>query len=118
MADALPGLGIVAAVLGIIITMASIDGPVTEVGEHVASALTGTFLGVFLCYGICQPLASAVEFLNEDELAYLNIIRSGIVAFASGASPQTAAENMRSNIPEDRREGSEAMEAILKGGVK
>ncbi len=113
-ADALPGLGIVAAVLGIIITMANIDGPVKEVGHHVASALVGTFLGVFLSYGILQPLGSNIEFLNHDELAYFSIIRSGIVAFAAGASPLTAAENMRSNVPEDRRVNAEGMETLLK----
>jgi len=115
-ADALPGLGIVAAVLGIIITMASIDGPVTEVGHHVASALVGTFLGVFLCYGIAQPLGCNIEFLNHDELAYYQIIRSGIVSFAAGVSPMTAAENMRSTIPEDRRPTGEVMETTLKAG--
>ncbi len=113
-ADALPGLGIVAAVLGIIITMANIDGPVKEVGHHVSSALVGTFLGVFLSYGILQPLGSNIEFLNHDELAYFCIIRSGIVAFAAGASPLTAAENMRSSIPEDRRVNAEQMDAMLK----
>jgi chemotaxis protein MotA len=114
-ADALPGLGIVAAVLGIIITMANIDGPIVEVGHHVASALTGTFLGVYLSYGFVQPLAANVEFLNRDELSYYTIIRSGIVSFAAGASPLTAAENMRSNIPEDRRTDTEELEALLKG---
>jgi chemotaxis protein MotA len=113
-ADALPGLGIVAAVLGIIITMSHIDGPVKEVGAHVASALVGTFLGVFLSYGLLQPLGTNIEFCNHDELAYFGIIRAGIVAFASGASPLTAAENMRGNVPEDRRLGAEAMETLLK----
>lgn len=114
-ADALPGLGIVAAVLGIIITMANIDGPILEIGHHVSSALVGTFLGVFLSYGIVQPLGTNIEFLNGDELAYYNIMRSGIVSFAEGASPLTAAENMRSQIPEDRRVEGDEMEAILKG---
>lgn len=113
-ADALPGLGIVAAVLGIIITMAHIDGPVVEVGHHVASALVGTFLGVFLSYGLLQPLSANIEFLNHDELAYFTIIRSGIVAFAAGASPLTAAENMRSSVPEDRRIGPSQLETLLK----
>ena len=113
-ADALPGLGIVAAVLGIIITMAAIDGPVKEVGHHVASALVGTFLGVFLSYGLLQPLACNIEFLNHDELAYYSIIRTGIVSFASGASPSTAAENMRGSIPEDRRVGGDELDALLK----
>ena len=113
-ADALPGLGIVAAVMGIIITMAHIAGDVSAVGEYVAHALVGTFLGVFLCYGIVQPLSLNMEFLNEDELSYLIVIRSGIVAFASGSSPMTAAESMRNSIPKDRRIGSEDMETLLK----
>lgn len=116
-ADALPGLGIVAAVLGIIITMANIDGPIVEIGEHVAHALVGTFLGVFLSYGVVQPLSTNIEFLNADEIAYYNIMRSGIVSFAEGASPLTAAENMRGQIPEDRRIEGEEMEGILKGSA-
>jgi chemotaxis protein MotA len=117
-ADALPGLGIVAAVLGIIITMANIDGPILEIGTHVAHALVGTFLGVFLSYGVLQPLSCNVEFVNGDELAYYTIIKSGIVSFAEGASPLTAAENMRGNIPEDRRTEAEEMETVLKGPGK
>lgn len=113
-ADALPGLGIVAAVLGIIITMGRVDGPIKEVGEHVASALVGTFLGVYLSYGFLNPLASNMEFLNHDEMAYYTIIRNGIVAFASGSSPLTAAEYMRSSIPEDRRMPGDQMETLLK----
>jgi chemotaxis protein MotA len=116
-ADALPGLGIVAAVLGIIITMGHIDGPVKEIGHHVASALVGTFLGVFLSYGVLQPLASNIEFLNHDELAYYSIIRTGIVSFGGGVSPLTAGENMRGSIPEDRRPKAEELEAILKGNA-
>lgn len=116
-ADAMPGLGIVAAVLGIIITMGAIDGPVVEVGHHVASALVGTFLGVFLSYGLIQPLATNVEFLNHDELAYYSIIRTGIVSFGGGVSPLTAGENMRGSIPEDRRPTAEQLEAVLKGAA-
>lgn len=112
--DALPGLGIVAAVLGIIITMANIDKGIAEVGHHVANALVGTFLGVFLAYGIVHPLAANIEFLNEEEISYLSIIRSGVVAFASGASPLTAAENMRGGIPADRRMNAEDLENLLK----
>ncbi|MDD2709677.1 MAG: MotA/TolQ/ExbB proton channel family protein [Verrucomicrobiae bacterium] len=113
-ADACPALGIVAAVLGIIITMGKVDGPIAEVGMSVAHALVGTFLGVFLGYGILQPLAANIEFANHDELAYYTVIRSGIVAFASGASPLTAAEYMRSSIPEDRRIGGDTLESLLK----
>ncbi|MBI4024661.1 MAG: flagellar motor stator protein MotA [Verrucomicrobia bacterium] len=113
-ADALPGLGIVAAVLGIILTMGSIDQAVGEVGMHVASALVGTFIGVFLSYGIVQPLATNIDFLNHDEFAYYSIMRNGIVTFASGSSPLAAAENMRTAIPEDRRIDADSLENMLK----
>jgi chemotaxis protein MotA len=113
-ADALPGLGIVAAVLGIIITMGKVDGPIAEVGMSVAHALVGTFLGVYLSYGFLQPLVTNMEFMNHDELAYFTIMRNGIVAFASGSSPLTAAEYMRSSIPEDRRIPGDQMENLLK----
>lgn len=112
--DALPGLGIVAAVLGIVITMANMDADVAEVGRHVAEALVGTFLGVFLSYGFTQPLATNIEFLNQDELAYIAILKAGIVAFTSGAAPLTTAEYMRVCIPEDRRVSSGELEDLLK----
>ena len=70
-ADALPGFGIVAAVLGIVITMGSIDGPVEQIGEKVGAALVGTFLGILLSYGFFSPLAVRMEFLGEAEMRLL-----------------------------------------------
>src|SRR5689334_745014 len=74
-ADALPGIGIVAAVLGIIVTMASISGPVEQVGEHVGAALTGTMLGVFFAYGIFGPFATAIEHLNGAEGQFYQVLK-------------------------------------------
>ncbi len=73
-ADALPGFGIVAAVLGIVITMGAIDGPVEEIGEKVGAALVGTFLGILLSYGFFGPLAVRMEFLGAAELAFFRTI--------------------------------------------
>lgn len=93
--DALPGLGIVAAVLGIIITMGSIGGPPEQVGEHVAAALVGTFIGVLASYGFVSPLANGLDFLNQSEERYMTCIKNGIVAFAKGNPPIIAAEVAR-----------------------
>lgn len=93
--DTLPGLGIVAAVLGIVISMQGIDGPASQMGQNVAVALVGTFLGVLLAYGFVNPLASGVEAAMEKELNYLLCIKAGIVAFAKGSAPFVAVEFAR-----------------------
>lgn len=98
-ADALPGLGIVAAVLGVVITMGAIGGPPEEVGHKVAAALVGTFLGVLLCYGLVGPLASNLAKTVEDEGAHLQVIRVLIIAYLKGAAPITAIEVARRAIP-------------------
>ena len=101
--DAMPGFGIVAAVLGIIITMGSIGGAASEIGEKVASALVGTFLGILLSYGVINPLSSAVESRIKSEESYMMSIRTALLAFARGDSPMTAVEFARRNIePGDR----------------
>jgi chemotaxis protein MotA len=112
-ADALPGLGIVAAVLGIIITMQAIDGPVEEIGHHVAAALVGTFLGVLMSYGFLQPLASNLEHMARDEGKYCQVIRTGLVTFAYGAAPIVAVEFARKIIySADRPTNAEMEEAV------
>jgi chemotaxis protein MotA len=111
-ADALPGLGIVAAVLGIIITMQHIDGPPSEIGHHVAAALVGTFLGIFLAYGYLQPIASSVDMMNHDTHVLLLSIRAGVVSFAGGAPPAVALEFARKSIESDKRPSEEEMEQI------
>lgn len=101
--DAMPGFGIVAAVLGVVITMGSIGGAASEIGEKVAAALVGTFLGILLSYGVIGPLASAIEARIKSEESYMMSIRTALLAFARGDSPMTAVEFARRNIePADR----------------
>jgi chemotaxis protein MotA len=113
-ADALPGFGIVAAVLGIIVTMGAIAGPPEEVGHKVAAALVGTFLGVLLSYGFAHPLASNLEFIGASELCFLRCIESAVVAFANGMAPIVAVEVARRGLSSDVRPTSEEMETMLK----
>ncbi len=117
--DALPGIGIVAAVLGIIVTMGHLDAPPAVIGLHVAAALVGTFLGILLCYGIAQPLATNAEFQEMHQLRYLQCIRAGLMASVRGASPPTAIEFARKIIFSDERPNSVEVEKAvkaLKGG--
>ncbi len=99
MADSLPGLGIVAAVLGVVITMGALGGPPEQIGEKVAAALVGTFLGILLCYGLVGPLASSMSKAAEDENAYYQVLRVCIAAFIKGTSPILAVEIGRRAIP-------------------
>ena len=113
-ADAMPGFGIVAAVLGIVITMASIAGPVDQIGEKVASALVGTFLGIFLSYGFMNPLAVNMEFINHAELAFVRCIAASVIGFANGMSPIMAVEVARRGLSSDVKPTSDALETMLK----
>ena len=74
MADSLPGLGIVAAVLGVVITMGALGGPPEEIGKQVAAALVGTFLGILMCYGLVGPIAANMAKTADDEHAYYNVL--------------------------------------------
>lgn len=112
--DALPGLGIVAAVLGIVVTMQHLDGPPEELGHHVAAALVGTFLGLLLSYGFLAPIAANLENLAHDEGKYFSCLRAGIVAFANGAAPMTATEFARKTIFSFDRPSSSLIEPLLK----
>jgi chemotaxis protein MotA len=87
-ADAMPGFGIVAAVLGIVVTMGAIDGPASEIGHKVGAALVGTFLGILISYGFLGPLASRLEYFGELETVFLRSITSGVVAMSAGESPR------------------------------
>jgi chemotaxis protein MotA len=109
-ADALPGLGIVAAVLGVVITMGALDGPPEQIGHKVAAALVGTFLGVLLCYGMVGPLAANLTKLNAEENAYLHVLRVLILSFIKGMPPILAVEMGRRAIPEHVRPGFEEVE--------
>lgn len=103
MADALPGLGIVAAVLGIVVTMGALGGPPEEIGKKVASALVGTFLGILLCYGLVGPLGSNMAKTVDEEQSYYHVLRVMMLAFVKGTSPMLAVEMGRRAIPEHVR---------------
>src|SRR5882724_1403236 len=113
-ADAMPGFGIVAAVLGIVITMASIAGPIEQIGEKVAAALVGTFLGIFLSYGFMNPLAVNMEFVNMAETAYTRCIAASVVSFANGMAPIMAVEVARRGLSSDVKPSSDDLETMLK----
>ncbi|HUD55529.1 MAG TPA: flagellar motor stator protein MotA [Terracidiphilus sp.] len=98
-ADSLPGLGIVAAVLGVVITMSALGGPPEELGRKVAAALVGTFLGILLCYGVVGPMGSNLAKLVEDEHAFYHVLRVVMLAFIKGMSPMLAIEMARRAIP-------------------
>jgi chemotaxis protein MotA len=116
-ADSLPGLGIVAAVLGVVITMGALGGPPEEIGHKVAAALVGTFLGILLCYGFVGPLASNMAKIAEDEHAYVYVIRVVMISFIKGAAPIQALEFGRRAIPGHVRPSFNEMEKSCKGGA-
>jgi chemotaxis protein MotA len=96
--DGLPGFGIVAAVLGIVITMGALGGPATEIGHHVAAALVGTFLGILLAYGFVGPMATLVEHISRDESQFYKVLKTVLIAAQQGYSPQIAVEFGRKAI--------------------
>jgi chemotaxis protein MotA len=114
MADSLPGLGIVAAVLGVVITMGALGGPPEEIGHKVAAALVGTFLGILLCYGLVGPLASSMQKIAEDEGAYLYVLRVVMISFLKGTAPIMAVEFARRAIPGHVRPGFLEVEKYCK----
>ena len=116
MADSLPGLGIVAAVLGVVITMGALGGPPEEIGHKVAAALVGTFLGILLCYGFFGPLAASMSKSNDAEAQYYHCLRVALIAFVRGAAPILAIEFARRAIPSDVRPSFQEMETGCKGG--
>jgi chemotaxis protein MotA len=116
MADALPGLGIVAAVLGVVITMGSIGGPPEEIGKKVAAALVGTFLGILLCYGLVGPIAGNMTKIADDEHAFLYVLRVLMIAFLKGSAPIMAVEVARRAVPAHVRPSFKELEAACRGG--
>ena len=116
MADALPGLGIVAAVLGVVITMGALGGPPEEIGHKVAAALVGTFLGILLCYGFMGPIATNLAKAAEDEHAYHYVLRVLMVAFLKGTPPIMAVEVARRAIPGHVRPSFQEVEQACRGG--
>lgn len=117
MSEALPGLGIVAAVLGIVITMGSLGGPPEEIGHHVAAALVGTFLGILMCYGFFGPLSANMGKINQAEKEYYNFLRVGLISFVKGLAPILATEFARRSIPAHFRPSFKEMEKAVKGGA-
>jgi chemotaxis protein MotA len=113
-ADSLPGLGIVAAVLGVVLTMSALGGPPEEIGRKVAAALVGTFLGVLLCYGFVGPLAANMSKLAEEEHEYWHVLRVTIIAFMKGVAPLLAAEMGRRAIPAHVRPSFQEFEDTCK----
>ncbi|MDC0358489.1 flagellar motor stator protein MotA, partial [Oligoflexia bacterium] len=118
LADSFPALGIVAAVLGIIITMQYLDGPPAVIGHHVAAALVGTMLGIFLSYGLVAPMAAKMENNIREQTNILKTVQAGLVSFAGGAPPQVALEFARKTIPSVFRPTSEELETIVKEAKK
>jgi chemotaxis protein MotA len=116
MADSLPGLGIVAAVLGVVITMGALGGPPEEIGHKVAAALVGTFLGILLCYGLIAPLANNMSKALEEESAYLHMLRVFIFSFLKGSAPIMAVEVARRAIPGHARPSFQEVEKNCRGG--
>ena len=115
MADSLPGMGIVAAVLGIIVTMTHIDEGPQVIGLSVAAALVGTFLGILLCYGVVGPIGSKLDALAEEEHLFYRAIREAVAAAVRGSSPIVALEYGRRAIPLSFRPTFLEMEKKLKG---
>src|SRR6195256_387991 len=116
MADSLPGLGIVAAVLGVVITMGALGGPPEEIGHKVAAALVGTFLGILLCYGLVGPVAANMAKLAEDEHSYYHVLRVLISSFMKGAPPIMAVEVARRAIPGHVRPSFKEVEKTCRSG--
>jgi chemotaxis protein MotA len=111
-ADGLPGFGIVAAVLGIVVTMQAIDGPVEEIGHKVGAALVGTFLGILLSYGFCGPLAGRIEALGEQEAIFLRSISTAVLAMSEGAVPKHVIVRACRSVGSDCRPTPAEMNAL------
>ena len=115
-ADSLPGLGIVAAVLGVVITMGALGGPPEEIGHKVAAALVGTFLGILLCYGLIGPIAANMTKASEEEHAFLYVMRVLMISFLKGSAPIMAVEVARRAVPGHVRPSFKELEAACRGG--
>ncbi len=113
-ADSLPGLGIVAAVLGVVITMGALGGPPEEIGKHVAAALVGTFLGILLCYGVVGPLSANMRKTADEHNEYLHVLRVLLLSFLKGSAPMIAIEMARRAIPAYVRPSFDEMEKTCK----
>jgi len=118
-ADALPGIGIVAAVLGVIVTMGHMNAPPAVIGHHIAAALVGTFLGILLSYGVMAPMVTSVEIQEVHQRRFLEAIKASVIAVMRGAAPATAVEFGRKMIFLDERPSFNELDKALqslKGG--
>lgn len=113
-ADALPGLGIVAAVLGVVLTMGKISEPPEVLGHSIGAALVGTFLGVLMCYGFVGPMGTNLEHSVNEESTYYQVIKVALVSFVGGAAPQIAVEFARRAIPAKIRPSFNELEETLR----
>jgi chemotaxis protein MotA len=116
-ADALPGLGIVAAVLGVVITMGALGGPPEEIGHKVAAALVGTFLGILLCYGLVGPIGAKMTKSADEERCFIHVLRVLMLSAIKGSAPQIAIEIGRRAIPLHVRPSFAEVEQVCRGGV-
>jgi chemotaxis protein MotA len=117
-ADALPGLGIVAAVLGVVLTMGKIDQPPAVLGHSIGAALVGTFIGVLMCYGFVGPIATNLEHRVQEGSVCFQIIKIALVAFVGGSPPQMAVEFARRAIPGKERPTFDELENAVMGRAK
>lgn len=113
-ADGLPGFGIVAAVLGIVVTMQSIGGPVDEIGHKVGAALVGTFLGILLSYGLFAPLAARLEAQGEAQARFFHTLATGLVALSEGENPKAVVERARRGVGTDCRSTQAELDTMLR----
>jgi chemotaxis protein MotA len=117
-ADALPGMGIVAAVMGVVIAVQGIDGPPEEIGKKVGAALVGTFLGILMSYGFIGPMATKMEHLAKDDERMLMVIKTAVVAFGNGAPPAAAVDLARRVIYPETRPSSGELTTVIKAVKK
>jgi len=116
--DAMPGMGIVAAVLGVVITMGAIDGPPSEIGHKVAAALVGTFLGILMCYGFVGPMGTYLEHVVNNDGHYTKCLKTGLLAVYKGFPPAIAVEFARRVLPHEVRPSFDETEQFCKGQQK
>jgi len=117
-ADGLPGLGIVAAVLGIVLTMGKIDQPPAVLGHSIGAALVGTFLGILACYGFVGPMAANLEYKAKEEEVIFQVIKLTLVAFVGGSAPQIAVEFGRRAIPGEDKPSFAELETAVRSAPK
>jgi chemotaxis protein MotA len=116
--DAMPGLGIVAAVLGVVITMGKLSQGKDVIGHSVAAALVGTFLGILISYGFMQPLAAKMEMLIAEDGKMLDVVKAALIAYAKNLSPKVCVEFARRTVPPSIRPTFEEVDKATSGGPK